>query len=92
MAHERALSTGKLPLGGLLRNSVVRITRHPDMNLVVDCEHKLSNNSTNQPNKQKSLNLHTFYGTSQDLQYGNVLNALRKLASFYSCSHNHICQ
>ena len=31
MAKECMLSTGKLPLGGLPRNSVARITAHPDM-------------------------------------------------------------
>ena len=31
MAKECMLSTGKLPLGGLPRNSVVRITGRPDM-------------------------------------------------------------
>ena len=31
MANECKLSTGKLPIGGLPRNSVVRIADHPDM-------------------------------------------------------------
>ena len=31
------LSTGNLPLGGLPRNSVVRITDRPDIALVADC-------------------------------------------------------
>ena len=31
MSKECKLSTGKLPLGGLPRNSVVRINDHPDM-------------------------------------------------------------
>ena len=34
------LSTGKLPLGGLPRNSVVGITDHQDMTLAVYCGHK----------------------------------------------------
>ena len=33
-------STGKLPLGGLPRNSVVRITDHPDMTSAVYHGHK----------------------------------------------------
>ena len=37
-----ALSTGYLPWGGLPRNSVGRITDHPDMTLAVDCGGKAS--------------------------------------------------
>ena len=36
MVKECTLSTGKLPLGGFLRNSVVRITDRPDMTSAVD--------------------------------------------------------
>ena len=35
MEKENTLSTGKLPLGGLHRNSVVRITDRPDMTSAV---------------------------------------------------------
>ena len=35
MAKECMLSTGKLPLGGLSRNSVVRINDRPDMTSAV---------------------------------------------------------
>ena len=37
------LSTGKLPLGGLPRNSVVRITDHPDMTSAVYRGRKATN-------------------------------------------------
>ena len=36
MVKEYALGTGHLPLGGLSRNSVARITDHPVMTLAVD--------------------------------------------------------
>ena len=52
IAQEYALITGKLPLEGLLRNSVVGITRCPDMITAVDRKHKLSNNSINRPTNQ----------------------------------------
>ena len=35
MGKECTLSTGKLPPGGLSRNSVARITDHPDMTSAV---------------------------------------------------------
>ena len=35
MVKECTLRTGKLPLGGLPRNSVVRITDHPDITSAV---------------------------------------------------------
>lgn len=50
MAKEFTLSTGKVPLCGLPRNSVVRITDCPDMTSAVDCGNKAST----QPTKQKT--------------------------------------
>ena len=47
IAEKCALSTGKLHLGGLLRNSGVGINRRPDMISVVYRERKLSNKSIN---------------------------------------------
>ena len=38
-----AHSTGKLPLGGLLWNSMVRIIDHPNMTPAVYCGHKAAN-------------------------------------------------
>ena len=46
MAKECALITGKLPLGGLPRNSVVRIIDCPDMTSAVDRGHKASTQPT----------------------------------------------
>ena len=43
MVKECILNTGKLPSIGLPRNSVVRITVRPDMNLAVYSEHKALN-------------------------------------------------
>ena len=51
MAKECTLSTGKLPLGGLPRNSVVRITDHPNMTSAVYCGCK----AINQTNKKGIL-------------------------------------
>ena len=48
MAKECMLRTDKLPLGGLPRNSVVRITDCPDMTSAVYCVRK----AINQTNKQ----------------------------------------
>ena len=45
------LSTGKLPLGGLPRNSVVRITDRPDMTSAV----YLGDKTLNQTNKHKAI-------------------------------------
>ena len=58
MAKECALSTCtcKLPLGGLPRNSVVRITDRPDMTSAVDHGRKASTQPTNQ-----ILMLHQLY-------------------------------
>ena len=46
MVKECALSTGKLPLGGLPRNSVVRINDRPEMTsavkLTVDVKHQFN--------------------------------------------------
>ena len=52
MAKGCVLSTGYLPRGGLPRNSVDRITDHPDMTSAVDRGRKAST----QTNKQKSIN------------------------------------
>ena len=49
MAKGCALSTGYLPRGGLPRNSVDRLTDHPDMTSTVDCGRKAST----QTNKQR---------------------------------------
>ena len=49
MANECTLSTGKLPLGGLPRNSVFRINDHPDMTTAVYCGHKVSNKIKQMP-------------------------------------------
>ena len=43
MAKECTLSTGEMPLGGLPRNSVVRITDRPNMTSAVYCGRKASN-------------------------------------------------
>ena len=43
MAKECTLSTGKLPLGGLLRNNVVRINDRPNMTAAVYRGRKLLN-------------------------------------------------
>ena len=43
MAKECRLSTDKLPLGGLPRNSMVRITDHPEMSFAVYPGCKASN-------------------------------------------------
>ena len=43
MAKECTLSTGKQPLAGLPRNSVVRITDRPNMTSAVYCGHKAIN-------------------------------------------------
>ena len=51
MAKRCALSTGYLPLGGLPRNSVDRITDRPDMTSAVDHGRKAST----QTNKQIRL-------------------------------------
>ena len=51
MAKECMLSTGKLPLGGLPRNSVVRISDHADMTSAVYGGHK----ATKQTNKQNNV-------------------------------------
>ena len=40
MIKKSALSTGYLPFGGLSKNSVARLTDHPDMTLAVDGGHK----------------------------------------------------
>ena len=48
MVKECMLSSGKLPLGGLPRNNVVRITDLPDMTSAVYSGRK----ATNQTNKQ----------------------------------------
>ena len=53
MAKGCALSTGYLPQGGLLRNSVDRITDRPDMTSVVDRGCKAST----QTNKQTHFSL-----------------------------------
>ena len=66
MSEECALSTGKIPLGGLLRDSVVGINRCPDMISVVYLNvNSAINLSTDQPTKQKSLDFNTFFVTSQ---------------------------
>ena len=46
MAKECALCNGKMPLGGLTRNSVVRITYRPDMTSAVDHGRKASTQPT----------------------------------------------
>ena len=56
MAKECTLSTGKLPLGGLPRNSVVRITDHPNMTSAVYCGCK----AINQTNKKGILTMYFF--------------------------------
>ena len=43
MAKECMLSTGKLPLEGIPRNSMVRITDYPDLIPAVYCGHKATN-------------------------------------------------
>ena len=48
MTKECTLSTGKLPVGGLLRNSAVMITDHPDMTIAVYHGRKA-------PNQRKDL-------------------------------------
>ena len=57
MVKECVLSTGYLPRGGLPRNSVDRITDHPDMTLAVDRGRKASTKTNKQTNKQ-SRELH----------------------------------
>ena len=47
MAKECTLSTGKLPLEGLLKNSVVRITDGPDMTAAVYHGRKATNQTNN---------------------------------------------
>ena len=47
MAKEYTLSTGKLPQGGLPRNSVVRITDSPDLTSAVYCGYKVTNQTDN---------------------------------------------
>ena len=47
MAKECTLSTGELPLGGLPRNSVVRINDRSDMTSAVYCGCKASTSTTN---------------------------------------------
>ena len=47
------LSTGKLPLGGLPKNSVARITDRPEMNSAVYHGHKATNQSINTYNLRK---------------------------------------
>ena len=91
MTEECGLSTGKLPLGGLLRNSVVEINRCPDMISVVYLNvNSAINLSTDQPNRKVWI-LIPFMLLLKDLQYGNVLNALRKLVALYGGSLNHTC-
>ena len=51
MAKEFTLSTRKLPLGGLPRNNMVRLTDGRDMTLAADCGRK----TINQINKQKTF-------------------------------------
>ena len=55
MAKGCALSTGYLLRGGLLRNSVVRITDHPEMTSAVDCGRKASTQTNKQTNKQTGM-------------------------------------
>ena len=47
MAKECMLSTGILPLGGLPRNSVVRVTDPPDMPQLFTVDVKHQNKRTN---------------------------------------------
>ena len=47
MAKECMLSTGKLPLGGFPRKSVVKITGRPDMNSAVYSGRKVSIQTNN---------------------------------------------
>ena len=47
MAKECVLSAGKLPLGGLPRNNVVKISNHLDMTSAVDSGRKASTQPTN---------------------------------------------
>ena len=54
MAKECVLSTGNLPLGGLPRSSVDRITDRPDMSSAFDCGRK----ELTQPTKQPTNNIH----------------------------------
>ena len=50
MAKECTLSTGKLPAGGMPRNSVVRIIDHPDMTYAaVYCGHKATYQTKQRP-------------------------------------------
>ena len=59
MAKECILSTGKPPLGGLPRNSVVRTTDRPDMTLAVYCDRKASTQTNKSPT---STSFHVFFG------------------------------
>ena len=56
MAKECMLSTGKLPLGGLLRNSVVRTNDHPNMTSAVDLGHK-----SNEQTQNASMTSNTYF-------------------------------
>ena len=87
MAKECVPSTGKLPMGGLPRNSAVRITDCPDMISAVDCGHKASTQPTNH---------HTFFirkkwGVRGCTLYGHVImmNLLFYIVSItITCPYN----
>ena len=76
MAKECTLSTGKLHLGGLPRNSVVRITDHPDMTSAVYRGHK----GTNQTNKFSYV-----MDVPQALWFLNMVYSVSKIAIEASC-------
>ena len=55
MAKECTLSTVKLPLGGLPRNSVVRINDHSGMTIVVCCGCKLQIKQTKKTTNKQTI-------------------------------------
>ena len=61
MAKGCALSTGFLPLGGLPRNSVDRITDRPDMTSVVDRGRKASTQTNKYTNSSIKINSKSVY-------------------------------
>ena len=76
MAKKCALSTGYLPLGGLPRNSVDRLTDRPDMTSAVDRGRKASI-----PNKKKHFPAQVFTIQSQN-------NVLQSPAESLPCCNN----
>ena len=69
MAKGCALSTGYLPRGGLPRNSVDRITDHPDMTSAVDRGRKASTQTNKKYNTLKYMYIYNRSQQQDLMQY-----------------------